>query len=84
MNVRVIPMNRSQRNGEVTVFATVTLVLTFVPLGAAQAQQKPTSVPPDHAAKMAEGLALFKQRVRPAVDRPVPGMSWREGEEGRL
>ena len=33
----------------------------------AQAQQKPASVPPDHAAKMAQGLALFKERVRPLL-----------------
>jgi mono/diheme cytochrome c family protein len=33
----------------------------------AQAQQKPVPVPPDHASKMAQGLVIFKERVRPLL-----------------
>jgi hypothetical protein len=43
------------------------LFFGFVLIDLAQAEQKPTPVPPDHAAKMAEGLAVFKQRVRPLL-----------------
>jgi mono/diheme cytochrome c family protein len=67
MNGQANPMRRCQRNGAVTVSAAVMLVLAFVPLGSAQAQQKPAPVAPNHAANMAEGLALFKQRVRPLL-----------------
>ena len=45
----------------------VAAVLAFGSSNIAQAQQKPAPVPPDHAAKMAEGLKLFKERVRPLL-----------------
>jgi mono/diheme cytochrome c family protein len=45
----------------------VVIGLTCAPVSFAQTQQKPAPVPPDHAAKMAQGLALFKERVRPLL-----------------
>ncbi len=42
-------------------------MLVCARLTVAQAQQKPVAVPPDHAAKMAQGLALFTERVRPLL-----------------
>ena len=41
--------------------------LVWASVAFAQTQQKPAAVPPDHAAKMAQGLALFKERVRPVL-----------------
>ena len=41
--------------------------LSGLPVEPALAQQKPATVAPDHAAKMAEGLELFKDRVRPLL-----------------
>ena len=64
---RAIVMRCCRRNRAVTVIAAVMLVLVFVSLSPAQAQQKPVPVSPNHAAKMAEGLALFAQRVRPLL-----------------
>ena len=46
------------------ILALALVVLVCPP---ARAQQKPPPVAPDHAAKMAQGLALFKERVRPLL-----------------
>jgi mono/diheme cytochrome c family protein len=48
-------------------FAAIVFGLAFGATQFAQAQQKPATVPPDHATKMAQGLALFKERVRPLL-----------------
>jgi mono/diheme cytochrome c family protein len=48
-------------------YVAVALGLASAPLQVAHAQQKPVAVPPDHATKMAQGLALFKERVRPLL-----------------
>ncbi len=60
-------MKPSRRLGPGSVVAVAIAALAFAPLTVAQTQQKPAPVPPDHAAKMAQGLALFKERVRPLL-----------------
>ena len=62
-----IDMKPSRRNGAGSVVVASTLLLAVCPVAVARAQQKPASVPPDHATKMAQGLALFKDRVRPLL-----------------
>ena len=57
--------SRRIRTGLV-LFALGSLFPVF-PVEPALAQQKPGAVAPDHAAKMAEGLKLFKDRVRPLL-----------------
>jgi mono/diheme cytochrome c family protein len=54
-----------RRNGVRPVLVAV--VLAFASNGIAFGQSKPAAVPPDHASKMAQGLALFKERVRPIL-----------------
>ena len=59
---------KPSRTKDTTPFTlAVVLGLVFTPLAFAQTPPKPAAVPPDHAAKMAEGLALFKERVRPLL-----------------
>jgi mono/diheme cytochrome c family protein len=57
----------SEKSGVRMQFVAVALVLACASLQVAYAQEKPAAVPPDHAAKMAQGLALFKERVRPLL-----------------
>ena len=62
-----IDMKPSRRKGAGSVVVAVTLLLAVCSVAVARVQQKPATVPPDHATKMAEGLALFKDRVRPLL-----------------
>jgi hypothetical protein len=67
MTTRSLRIDPRCGNHGVPVIAVGALLLAFAPNVVAQAQQKAPSVPPDHAAKMAQGLILFKQRVRPLL-----------------
>ncbi len=55
------------KNGLGTSAVALAIALISASVAVAQEQQKPASVPPDHAAKMAQGLTLFKERVRPLL-----------------
>ena len=55
------------KNGLGSSVVAFAIGLVWASVAFAQTQQKPGVVPPDHAAKMAQGLALFKERVRPVL-----------------
>jgi mono/diheme cytochrome c family protein len=61
------PVKLLLNNGVGSVVVAIVIVVVSGSTELAQAQQKPVSVPPDHAAKMAQGLSLFKERVRPLL-----------------
>jgi mono/diheme cytochrome c family protein len=67
MTERFFPLKALRWSGGEPVALAVSLVLALVQVEVAQAQQKPFPVLPEHAAKMAQGLALFKERVRPLL-----------------
>src|SRR4051794_28605807 len=51
-----------------TIVLSALLALVAAPGGSARGDEQPgVPVPPDHARRMQEGLALFREQVRPAL-----------------